>query len=85
MIIRQAAIFMISGYQFFKRVLPFASTCRFSPTCSEYTKEAVRHHGIIRGSMLGLGRILRCHPWNAGGYDSVSDQNERSISTNKYE
>jgi len=47
------------------------SACRFSPTCSEYTYQAVETYGIIRGSILGLRRILRCHPWSPGGFDPV--------------
>ena len=45
--------------------------CRFHPSCSEYTRQAVARHGAGRGLGLGLGRLLRCHPWCAGGYDPV--------------
>ncbi|MBI5619367.1 membrane protein insertion efficiency factor YidD [Candidatus Gottesmanbacteria bacterium] len=45
--------------------------CRFRPTCSEYSYQAIEHYGIIYGSWLGLRRIIRCHPWNKGGYDPV--------------
>jgi hypothetical protein len=45
--------------------------CRFSPTCSEYTYQAVSRYGIIIGLGLGVKRILHCHPWNPGGYDPV--------------
>lgn len=47
------------------------SACRFSPTCSEYTYQAIDRYGILRGSIMGLTRILRCHPWSKGGLDPV--------------
>lgn len=43
--------------------------CRFYPSCSDYTKQAVKNYGSGRGLILGLKRILRCHPWTAGGTD----------------
>ncbi|MGB7949933.1 MAG: membrane protein insertion efficiency factor YidD [Candidatus Binatia bacterium] len=71
--------------QFFRKVIssilvayhalisPFLPrACRFFPSCSIYAAEAVRKHGIFRGVALGLKRVSRCHPWNAGGYDPVS-------------
>lgn len=45
--------------------------CRFSPTCSEYSRESIHKYGIIHGVKLSLLRILRCHPLSAGGYDPV--------------
>ncbi len=45
--------------------------CRFFPTCSEYTAEALQKHGALKGARLGLKRICRCHPWNPGGFDPV--------------
>lgn len=49
----------------------YGDVCKFYPTCSEYGLEAVELHGAIKGSALALGRIARCHPWSAGGYDPV--------------
>lgn len=45
--------------------------CRFYPTCSEYSHQAIERYGIMRGSWIGCKRIIRCHPWNDGGYDPL--------------
>ena len=45
--------------------------CRFYPSCSEYSYKAVQQFGVVRGILLAIKRILRCHPFNAGGYDPV--------------
>ena len=49
----------------------YGPTCRFQPTCSSYAIEAIKKHGAIKGSYLAIRRILRCHPFNKGGYDPV--------------
>jgi len=46
--------------------------CRFTPTCSVYTYQAIEKYGVTKGSWLGVKRIVRCHPWSKGGYDPVS-------------
>lgn len=62
---------LITFYQKIGKFLGLSSVCRFMPTCSEYAKQAIVRHGIIRGTVLGLKRILRCHPWSSGGFDPV--------------
>ena len=69
---KRLLIWGIKGYRtFISPLLP--STCRFRPTCSQYTLEAVRRFGALKGMGLGLQRILRCHPFNPGGYDPVPE------------
>ena len=55
--------------QWLSPLLPTA--CRFQPTCSEYMMQAVERHGVVRGVSLGLLRLLKCHPFHAGGFDPV--------------
>jgi uncharacterized protein len=47
------------------------SSCRFEPSCSRYTEQAIVKHGLVRGSWMGIKRIVRCGPWNPGGFDPV--------------
>lgn len=49
----------------------FPRTCRFYPTCSAYFIQALEKYGVFKGSYLGIKRILKCHPWNKGGYDPL--------------
>ncbi|MGD9519778.1 MAG: membrane protein insertion efficiency factor YidD [Armatimonadota bacterium] len=51
------------------RLLP--PTCRFRPTCSEYARQAILYHGVVRGTWLAVRRIVRCHPFSPGGWDPV--------------
>lgn len=64
------AIMIIKGYRLFISPLK-PPTCRFVPTCSEYALQAIEKHGVIRGSIMAVRRILRCHPFHPGGYDPV--------------
>lgn len=64
---------LIRFYQFAFSPL-VGNQCRFAPTCSHYAREAIERHGALRGSWLAAGRLLRCHPWNAGGIEPVPAQ-----------
>lgn len=64
------AIYFLRGYKLFISPL-FPPSCRFTPTCSEYAAEAIGKYGFLRGAVLGVKRILGCHPFAAGGYDPV--------------
>lgn len=64
----RVAAWTVATYQrWLSPLLPAA--CRFAPTCSEYARLALIDHGMVRGSLLALWRLVRCHPFNRGGYD----------------
>ncbi|MBL19452.1 MAG: membrane protein insertion efficiency factor YidD [Flavobacteriaceae bacterium] len=65
-------VLFISIYQFLLSPLMPAS-CRFNPTCSQYSLEALRKHGLYKGTLLAVKRISKCHPWGGKGHDPVSD------------
>ncbi|MFO7936350.1 MAG: membrane protein insertion efficiency factor YidD [Kiritimatiellia bacterium] len=54
--------------------------CRFEPSCSQYCIQALRIHGVIKGSWMGFKRIMRCHPFGASGYDPVPEKREDDAS-----
>ena len=80
-IIRQTAHYVSKAFAFLlclpivfyqTYISPFTpATCRFTPTCSEYAKQALKKHGPIKGLGLAIWRILRCNPWGGSGYDPV--------------
>ncbi len=73
---REVLMGLVKGYRFF--LSPWlGSACRFEPTCSAYALQALQQHGALTGSGLTVGRLLRCHPWCAGGHDSVPAQAPR--------
>lgn len=70
---KKIAFFLINFYQ--KHISPWLEHhnihCKFYPTCSEYTKQAIEKYGVGKGSLLGIYRILRCNPFSKGGYDPL--------------
>ena len=63
-------VFLIGLYQ--RLISPYLpSSCRYFPTCSEYSKQSIVKHGIFKGLLLSIKRILRCHPWGGSGEDLV--------------
>ena len=52
----------------------FPATCKYHPSCSQYALDALRQHGLVRGTILAGWRLLRCNPWSHGGVDKVEDQ-----------
>ena len=63
-------LFIVRGYQLLiSPVLP--PSCRFSPSCSQYSLEAISKYGALKGFWLTIKRLIRCNPWNPGGYDPV--------------
>ncbi len=69
-------VFLVKAYQ--KTISPLLpKTCRFYPSCSAYSIEALREHGALRGTCMTLRRILRCHPLSAGGYDPVRKKSDK--------
>jgi hypothetical protein len=67
---RALVLALIRGYQVTLSHVLFTQ-CRFVPSCSRYTHEAVERYGALRGCWLGVRRILRCHPFHRGGFDPV--------------
>ncbi len=67
---KQAVIFLIRAYRLL--LSPYLPpSCRYLPTCSQYAEEALDKYGVLKGGMIALKRISRCHPWGGSGYDPL--------------
>lgn len=67
---RRLGVGLIRGYQ--RYLSPaFPPRCRFAPSCSQYSLEAIERYGLLKGTWLGLRRLAKCHPFHPGGYDPV--------------
>lgn len=69
---------LLAAIRFYQKYISpgLPRTCRFYPTCSEYSKRAIQEHGAIKGMYLGIKRVLRCHPLNSGGFDPVPGRDD---------
>ena len=70
--LKKFLIFLINTYQ--NTPSHTHGMCRFYPTCSEYTKQSIEKYGSLKGLLLGIKRILRCHPFGKSGYDPVKEE-----------
>ena len=67
---KQAVIFLVRAYRLL--LSPYLPpSCRYLPTCSQYAEEALDKYGVLKGGMIALKRISRCHPWGGNGYDPL--------------
>ncbi|KAB1157710.1 membrane protein insertion efficiency factor YidD [Flavobacterium luteum] len=74
-------LYLVRFYQV--AISPFTpATCRFEPTCSNYTIEALKTHGLFYGGYLAVKRILSCHPWGKSGYDPVPQKRRSKMNCN---
>jgi len=79
--ISKFAIWLIRLYQCTLSLL-IGNQCRFFPSCSEYTRQAIETHGLVKGAGLGANRICRCHPWHEGGFDPVPEKTPQQTTEN---
>jgi putative membrane protein insertion efficiency factor len=73
---QRGALVLLAGYKFLLSPL-FTGSCRFLPSCSDYARQAVTLHGVVRGTWLAARRLSRCHPFGSSGVDPVPDRASR--------
>jgi putative membrane protein insertion efficiency factor len=70
---RNVAVVLLRGYRAVVSPL-YGDVCRYYPSCSSYTLQAIQRYGLLRGSFYGARRIARCHPWAPGGVDDIPER-----------
>ena len=71
-------LILLNAYKFL--ISPFLGTnCRFLPSCSDYAHEVITDKGVIKGGVLAIKRLTKCHPWGKSGYDPVNRQKKENI------
>lgn len=70
---KHLALFLVGVYRWIRPALG-GPRCRFHPSCSAYAEEAFRRHGFLRGGLLAVSRLARCHPFHSGGFDPVPER-----------
>ena len=76
LILQKVVCLPIKWYQYIISPL-IIPCCRYYPSCSQYAETAIKHYGVLIGLWMTLKRVLRCHPWSAGGYDPVLPNDEK--------
>lgn len=80
---RNLAVIILRGYR--AAISPlYGDVCRYYPSCSAYALGAIQQYGLIVGTVLGLRRIIRCHPWAAGGIDDVPRRRRQRYRTTPF-
>ena len=80
---RNACVAILTAYRAVISPL-YGDVCRYYPSCSHYTLQAIQHHGVIRGTWLGTKRIARCHPWAEGGVDDIPEHRHDHYAVNRF-
>jgi hypothetical protein len=75
LILKSIVLYQKSSFlnnELFKALFMTDQVCKYEPTCSRYTYQAIDKYGVLKGGFIGLKRIARCHPWTKGGYDPLN-------------
>ncbi|MHB1171268.1 MAG: membrane protein insertion efficiency factor YidD [Lacisediminihabitans sp.] len=80
---RNLCVVVLRGYRVVISPL-YGEVCRYYPSCSAYTLQAIQQYGVLRGSWMGVRRITRCHPWAAGGVDDVPVRTEQKYAVTRF-